>query len=240
MMLIFLGQTLNVGSGQSTGYSVAENFLYLSTLNVCEKGCAVKKHHLSLTDVAVARQRFHHLGPFQQRQWILDYLHVNTNRITKETLFFLASRPVCQTIWLAALGISRSRFYDVKKSYNAGILFFEKVLSPKSRQGKSNDAIAWMRLYFDQIGDQMPDRLAVHLPSFLTQAAVYSRMKEEFESRGQPVVSSSHFYGLWGSDFSHVSIPKVYIMLQSNMQCSDFHYPGESLHKMRYLHSCEK
>ena len=159
--------------------------------------------------MVVARQRFHHLGAFQQRQWALDYIHCNTNSTTKETTFFIASRPVCQTVWLAALGLSKSRFYEVKKAYRAGILFFERVWSPKTRQGKSNDAVAWMRLYFDQIGDHMPDRLAIHLPSFLTQSAVYSRMKEDFEMRSQPVISSSHFYGLWSSEFSHVTIPKV-------------------------------
>lgn len=157
----------------------------------------------------MARQRFQHLDALHQRQWVLDYLHTNTSRTTNETIFFLASKPVCQTLWLHALGLSKTRFYEVKKSYNAGVLFFERVISPNGRREKSNSAVAWMRLYFEQIGDRMPDRLAIHLPSFLTQSAVYMRMKEDFKTTNQPVVSNSQFHHLWTTEFPHVSIPKV-------------------------------
>ena len=157
----------------------------------------------------ISRRRFRHLGAFQQKQWILDYIHSNTNTETNETVFFIASKLVCLPVWLAALGLSKSRFYEVKKSFSAGVLFFEQLVSPKSRHEKSNNAVAWMRLYFGKIGDHMPDRLAIHLPSFLTQSSVFLRMKEEFESTNQPAISSSQFYSLWATEFPRVSIPKV-------------------------------
>ena len=57
----------------------------------------------------------------------------------------------------------------------------------------------------------MPDRMAVHLPSFLTHGMVYGRMREELEQIGEGVISSSHFYNLWASEFPYVSIPKVHV-----------------------------
>lgn len=57
----------------------------------------------------------------------------------------------------------------------------------------------------------MPDRMAVHLPSYLTNVLVYIRMKEELEGRGEEVISQAHFYSLWKDEFSHVTIPKVNI-----------------------------
>lgn len=80
----------------------------------------------------------------------------------------------------------------------------------------------------------MPDRMAVHLPSFLTNAAVHLRMKEELEGSGRHVISQSHFYNLWSSEFPHVSIPKVCsICYSSIVVClSDNYCTGEQVHKM--------
>lgn len=66
-----------------------------------------------------------------------------------------------------------------------------------------------MSNYFETVGDRMPDRMAIYLPSFWTNVNVYKRMAEELESRGQEVISQSHFYDLWQSEFSYVTIPKV-------------------------------
>jgi hypothetical protein len=116
---------------------------------------------------------------------------------------------VCQTIWLAVLDLSKSRFYEVRQSFLGGALFIEKISSPTSHQSKSCEALAWMMNYFSQVGDHMPDHMALHLPSFMTSCLVYSRMVEELEASGRKVISKSHFYNLWASDFPHVSIPKV-------------------------------
>lgn len=55
----------------------------------------------------------------------------------------------------------------------------------------------------------VPDHVAVHLPSFLTNILVYTRMKEDLECSGRQVICQSHFYNLWAAEFPHVSIPKV-------------------------------
>lgn len=185
--------------------SAAAYFSKILDISGCEsKACASTTHHLTIVDVWTARQRFDHLGHFQQRQWVLDYFHTNG------TNFYIAGKPVCKAVWLATLGLSRSRFHDVKKSYNDGVLFFEQIKSPKSRMEKSLDSVAWMRQFFHKVGDKMPDRLAIHLPSFMTQTSVYSRMREDLSTQNLPVISSSHFYNLWAADFRNVTIPKVW------------------------------
>ena len=59
-----------------------------------------------------------------------------------------------------------------------------------------------------RVGDQLPDRLMTHLPSSLTQRAVYERMKEEM-SGVTSCVSLPQFYNLWKDYYPHVSIPSV-------------------------------
>ena len=175
----------------------------------CGDKCAQSVHHLTEADVWTTYNRFTSLSNHRQRQWVLDFLHSNTSKDSMETAFFIAGKRVCLVVWLAALGLSKSRYYDVRKLFNSGVLFLERLASPKTHQPKSLDAIAWMHNYFNTVGDHMPDRMAVHLPSFLTSAQVYIRMKEDLEARGQKTICPSHFYNLWQTEFPHVTIPKV-------------------------------
>ena len=61
----------------------------------------------------------------------------------------------------------------------------------------------------NRVGDHMPDKAAIHLPSMLTVKTVHERMKEEFEADQRIVISLPHFYYLWNEWYPHVSIPTV-------------------------------
>ena len=147
----------------------------------CSNECATKVHHLNETDIFVAHQRFSHLGNFQQRQWVLDYLHTNTCKETNGTIFVISGKAVCLSVWLSVLGLKKSRYYDVCKEFLRGVLFFEHLSGTTMHRPKFYKAIAWMQHCFNQVGDQMPDQLAIYLPSFLTHGLLYGRMKEELE-----------------------------------------------------------
>lgn len=190
-------------SKEITAYAFSNKIF---AIDGCNKECAVKTHHLSLCDVWSTHQRFHILGRTQQRQWVLDYLFTNTSN---ETRFVIAGKDVCLAVWLEVLGLSRTRYYEVRKAYADGVVSFQRFSNTSVLRPKSCKAIAWMQHYFHQVGDQMPDRMAIHLPSFLTNALVYSRMIDELEIRGDEVISKSQFYNLWTLHFPHVTIPKV-------------------------------
>ena len=75
---------------------------------------------------------------------------------------------------------------------------------------KSTDAKAWMNVFFEKVGDQMPHKAQVHLPHFLTKKNVYMMMKRGMQERGQHnTISLSHFYTIWKDAFRDVVIPKV-------------------------------
>jgi hypothetical protein len=74
---------------------------------------------------------------------------------------------------------------------------------------KTNKAVAWLQNYFDLIGDHLPQRMVIHLPSNLTKLFIFQRMVEDFKSREEVThISQSGFFKLWEEHFSHVSIPK--------------------------------
>lgn len=178
-------------------------------VNTCEDNCIQTVHQVSESDIWMTRKRFTGLSSIQQRQWVLDYLHTNTNSESMITMFTVCGKKVCLPVWLAILGLSRSRFYEVRQIFTSGGLQIERLVSPKCHQTKSLNAIAWMDLYFNQIGDHLPDKMAIHLPSFLTNKMIYERLISEFRAKGEDHISSSHFYKLWSEEFPHVSIPKV-------------------------------
>ena len=172
----------------------------------CQENCGSKVHHLSEMDIVIPNQRFQNMTCNNQRQWLIDYLHSNTSKESNQTIFLISGKVVCQPVWLATLGISRSRFYEIRKAYLHGAMNMDQPAKQVPRRAKTHKAISWMNSYFNQVGDHMPDKLAIHLPSFLTRSLVYERMKEDL---GTDTISSSHFHSLWMSDFSHVTIPKV-------------------------------
>ena len=166
-------------------------------------------HHISESDIWLTYERFTNVSSHHQRQWLLDFFHHNTSRESNDTYFFVCGKNVCLPVWLSVLNLSKTRYYDVRRSFMEGVVLVERLSSPSAHQLKSHEAIAWMQHFFDQVGDCMPDRMAVHLPSFMTNQLVYTRMREELEASGRQVISQSHFYSLWSAEFAHVSIPKV-------------------------------
>ena len=87
------------------------------SLDGCSTKCAKAVHHLSEADIWMTHQRFAALGSFQQRQWILNYLHSNSLLEEKETIFLVSGKSVCLAVWLATLGLSRTRYYEVRKAF---------------------------------------------------------------------------------------------------------------------------
>lgn len=154
-------------------------------LNGCSTACASKLHNLSEADIWVTSQHFKRLGSKQQRQWILDYLHLNTPQADKTaTVHMLCGKTVCLQVWLAVLELSMSRYYEVRRLFLEGAHQIEGPANLKSHQTKSCEALAWMNSYFE-------------------------RMKEDLQGRDVLAISQSQFYTLWKQQYSHVTIPKV-------------------------------
>ena len=66
----------------------------------------------------------------------------------------------------------------------------------------------------NRIGDHLPDKAIVHLPSTLTMKSVYDRMKEDFRSQRE-TVSQPQFYNLWKEYARVISIAVAYLAPRS-------------------------
>jgi hypothetical protein len=91
---------------------------------------------------------------------------------------------------------------------------------PHGNKGKKKPTVRgkiWMERYFNLIGDKLPDKDQIHLPSWDKQKDIYQRYKTDMIDKGIPedqLVVLSTLYRMWRDDFSNVHIPVV-----SNLAC---------------------
>ena len=193
-----------------SGASILWNAFDVAKMNGCTPQCSQSVHGISPLDILSYHHYFIQLPKSAKLQWIIDYIHLHSLRESNSGItFIIAGKSVCQNLWIATLGISTSLFYKAKQKAYSGCLKISKSTERAPLQ-KSHEAIAWMHSYFNLVGDYMPNRMVVHLPSNLSKLSVYQRMVVDMTNRKKDsIVSKSHFFRLWEEHFSHVNIPKV-------------------------------
>lgn len=184
----------------------------------CGERCTAKVHDLTEHDVLIAHSAFWSKTCAEQRQWLLDYFvnHCPNNpageKDPKSMPFLLCGRVVCQAVWLSVLSVSTTRFYEIRKEFMVGKSCIEVGSCRRSRSlsHKSLEGIAWMRSYFERVGDKRPDKDGIYLPTCLTEKAIFSVMVEElYGGDSSKSMSFSQFNKLFRSHFPNVTIPKV-------------------------------
>ena len=136
-----------------------------------------------------------------EKQWLLDYFIMNSSAQSKqaELTYMICGKSVCFKLWVATLDISNSYFYSVKRLFLNG---HKRVIQHVQHAPllRTSEALAWLGSFFTCMGDRMPDRPTVHLPSSLSKVSIYNEMVDDLRRRGKDVViSQSQFFEVWKS-----------------------------------------
>lgn len=200
-----------------THTAIASDWDFIAVLNMhgCSIKCATSIHHLLPTDVLRYHEHFSALSQVAKKQWLLDYLIMNSSVQNKlaESIYMICGKSVCFKLWVATLDISTSYFYNVRSLFLNG---HKRVIQHVQRTPllRTSEALAWMDSFFATMGDRMPDRPTVHLPSSLSKVSIYNDMVDDLRRRGKAVViSQSQFFDIWKLHFSHITIPKVFLYI---------------------------
>lgn len=103
----------------------------------CAPNCTTSIHGLTEYDILRAHSMFASLNNAEQRRWSYDYFSNHCPNDESGTSdpsglkFILCGKSVCQPLWLATLGMSTSRFYDLRR------LFQEDMGPPASKKPRS-------------------------------------------------------------------------------------------------------
>lgn len=181
----------------------------------CDKLCV---RNVTVNDVLLARNRFSMMNMVEQRKWLATKIVDNSNVLNKanwETKYIVAGKAVCKQSFCEIYGFSPKRLARLRKSVSLCDISIEHGNKGKKRMTiRGDEAKVWMEKYFNLIGDKLPDKKQIHLPSWDRQKDVYKRYKDDMMAKGIPedqLVVLSTFYRMWRDDFSYVAIPEVNI-----------------------------
>ena len=181
----------------------------------CGKDCLFK---LSGHAVDTARQAIYCLTRNEKRAWlrqkIADNSRIENDRLI--TKFFVGGSEVCQDAFSKVFTVSPRTVKRTIKLVASGAPADHGNKGQRRACRKTDSAIAWMRRYFNLIGDRMPHKNQIHLPSWETRKAYYYRYKADMEAQASEddnVVCISMFYKLWKRYFKDVVIPEVCLSL---------------------------
>lgn len=168
---------------------------------------------LSQACIESVRQDFYTMSETAQAQKLLNYMREH-GRDDGTILYTVTGQEVCATAFRMVYGLRYNRFLSIQSKYSSGVILAEHGRLGKGRLCESTiRAISWLRMFVEKVGDHMPMKEEIHLPSCLTKADVYSLAADDLSQGGLECCGKSTFYRIWQREFPHVKIPKV-CMLQ--------------------------
>ncbi len=186
----------------------------------CSRSVVTCFRKLSQVDIDTVRESFYSLETeTAQNQVVLNYFGQHSS-CGSAVLYTVAGKTVCESCWRLVYGLRFNKFSSLKQKFAAGVVHVEHgrqgLLQPRDRTLR---ATSWLRVFVDKVGDRMPMRSALHLPSCLTKADVYGLACDDLTQGDMQCCSISTFYDVWLKEFPHVHIPKVHTYLPILLTC---------------------
>ena len=145
----------------------------------CSKLCL---RHLTAADIISAEVDY--LSQTSaQRAYLFSKLKENTSESRSSTIttkYFISGKEICETAWAQIYGISSRMLKQLADQEDGS----HGNLGKSRVNTKEESMSSWMDAYFNLIGDKMPTKDQIHLPSWETQKDIYSRHAEDMKSRG--------------------------------------------------------
>ena len=88
----------------------------LRNLKCCSKKCL---NTISDAVIKVARKKFAEKNLKEQAVWVKEYLGDHHVELDEKFIynFFIGLTKVCRTAWMQVTGLTKSRFYELKKAF---------------------------------------------------------------------------------------------------------------------------
>lgn len=144
-----------------------------------------------------------------QTQKIVEYMRRHCQN-DKSVLYTVAGQEVCETCFRLVHGIRYKRFKAMKEKFMSGVVtVYHGSFGRGTYSGTRVRVISWLRMFIAKVGDHMPTKTEIHLPSCLTKGDVYALALDDLCQGGLQCCKKSTFYEVWRNQFPHVKIPKV-------------------------------
>ena len=178
----------------------------------CLKLCL---RHLTAADIISAKIEYLSQTRSAQRAYLFNKLKENSSEFGSSTIttkYFISGKEICGTAWAQIYDISSRTLSRMLKQLADQENGSHGNLGRKRVNTKAESVSSWMDYYFNLIGDKMPTKNQIHLPSWETQKDIYSWYARDMKARGlkeEDTAGISVFYKIWTEQFSNVIIPQV-------------------------------
>lgn len=181
----------------------------------CSKACTWKFPLDTCLDLT---RRFHQMDNPASLQWLSTTLASavrSSGQLSVPLKLTVKDVPVCHRAFRTLYGISTTKFYRALRVDGMAIPIHGNSLRLASAQGpplRNKDCmILFLASFFDEIGDRMPNDMAIHVPMYMSITDLYALCIEDLKSKRQSVdklPSYATFLALMELHFKHVKFPK--------------------------------
>jgi len=196
---------LSPGSG-SPEFDVA----LLMTKSCCDRNKVTCFKLLSQQHIESVRYEFYsHSNEVVQTQKIVSYMRQHS-RDDGSVLYTVAGQEVCEKCFRMVYGIRYKLYSAMKAKFRSDTIVVEHGhLGRGSYTRTTVRVVSWLRMFINKVGDHMPSKPQIHLPSCLTKSDVYTLAVDDLSQGGFECCKKSTFFQVWLNEFPHVKIPKV-------------------------------
>ena len=164
---------------------------------------------LSQKSIENTQQHFYGLSETAQTQKVLNYMKEH-GRVDGTVLYNVGGEEVCEAGFLMVYGLRYNRFKTIKSKYSSGVVIAEHGNLGRGQYSVASiRAMSWLRMFISKVGDSMPMKEEIHLPSCLTKSDVYALAADDLSQGSLECCGVSSFYNLWKAEFPNVKIPQV-------------------------------
>ena len=190
----------------------------------CERLCL---RHLTAVDIISNKSDFILMTKSNQRLYLLTKLKENSCECDTRpgsviTKYYISGKEICSSAWAQVYGICTRTLSRMLQQIVEQRELTHGNLGKKRANTKAESVAMWMDGYFNLIGDRMPDKNQIHLPSWENQKNIYCRYFQDMQKCGiseDEIAGISVFYKIWSKQFTHVVIPQVRTSLLVAEQC---------------------
>ena len=157
--------------------------------NCCTQRKCLQKL-LSISQMRRARENFcqEHSNYEKQRKFILNWFD-NNQPSSGEFAYTISGISVCWSAWTKVLGITRRRFFELKRDFLLGRRNEQHGASLTSKEAPHREAVLnFLDRYFTENCDYMPNSSVWHLTSSSRKADVF----QEFSTDAKWKITPSH------------------------------------------------
>lgn len=164
---------------------------------------------LSQKAIENIQQDFYILSETAQTQKVLKYMQEH-GRLDGTVLYSVGGEEVCEAAFRMVYGLRYNRFKTIKLKYASGVVVAEHGNLGRGQYSVASiRAMSWLRMFISKVGDCMPMKEEIHLPSCLTKLDVYALAFDDLSQGSLECCGVSSFYNLWSAEFPNVKIPQV-------------------------------